>query len=96
MDWDGNRLPSPAQSSEALFGGSQHGDAVSDVPSPSLAVTEPCIPNRHEARGPVVSSPVDFGHAVGAAWNSQRKRLNLFGILVFGSAYSVMTVLEML
>jgi hypothetical protein len=70
MDWDGSRLSSPAQSSEAHFGGSKHGDAVSDVPSPSLAVTEACIPNRHETRGPDISSPVDFGHAVGAAWNS--------------------------
>ena len=96
MDWDGNRLPSPAQSSEVPFGGSQYGDAVSDVPTLPLAVTESCVPNRLETRGPVVSSPVDFGHAVGSAWNSQRKRLNLFGTVVFGSAYSVMTVLVML
>ena len=70
MDWDGNRLPSPAQSSEVPFGGSQYGDAVSDVPTLPLAVTESCIPNRLETRGPVVSSPVDLGHAVGSAWNS--------------------------
>ena len=71
MDWDGREPASPAPSSVANLGGSQYEEAVSEVPSPSLAAADVCIPsNRRETAEHGISSPVDFGHAVGAAWNS--------------------------
>ena len=97
MDWDGNRLPSPAQSSKPFL-----------VAANMEMQFQMCRPLHLLLQNLAFQTDMKPGvlllvhllisdmQLVQPGTHLQRKRLNLFGILVFGSAYSVMTVLVML